>query len=82
MSLKWHSYIDEEPENNRQIIQVYKPEPDGHYCMGMRKYTCHCDHKQYIKLCEEQNAGPVSYDFWWIYAEDFPFPDKEEMPCP
>jgi len=67
--MKWHHSLDQQPENNKVIVQldmphdgVYPGETIKHYCMGMRKYKA------------SDYAGCPLQSFWWCYAQDFPFP--------
>lgn len=80
--MKWHWILDEQPEEGRTIIMVHKPYPcefsgtfGKHYTMGMKKAWDHTGYDGYI---EELKAGNYPLpDFWWIYAEEFPFPDVD-----
>lgn len=83
--MKWYSYLEKWPEDGAVIIQLDKPYKDyykgdfkDHYCMGMRQYkhfsgvTIETYKEQFQKLGYEPS------DFWWCYANEFPFPDNEE----
>lgn len=71
--MKWNHILDCQPECGREIIQIDAPY-EGHYSMGMRKYHSHGgDWNEYINYCKKENLLP---NYWWMYAEDFPFPDK------
>jgi hypothetical protein len=62
--------MDKQQLNGRSIVQV-DPPYDGHYCMGMRNYLQICAFEEVIKFSQD-NELPLN--FWWVYAEDFPFP--------
>jgi hypothetical protein len=71
--MKWNHIMDCQPEHGRSIIQIDPPYA-GHYSMGMRDYyqpTTFSELLEYNKIYDWPNP-----DFWWVYAEDFPFPDK------
>ena len=73
--IKWNYIQDSQPEHGRSIVRVEYDDIDG---FG---YLCITDYYQYKttwkELCkyrEDNSMSPLS--FWWIYKEDFPFPDK------
>jgi hypothetical protein len=78
--MKWHHILDKGPDKDSIIIQIfppydcYKGDFKKHYTMGMMQYKSYISHEEYLDYCAKSNYKP---DFWWIYATDFPFPDKE-----
>ena len=72
--MKWNHIMDCQPEDNRDIIQV-DPPYFGHRSMGMRKYEVSCTFEAYLHWCDKNDLP--NPDFWWVYAEDFPFPDDK-----
>jgi len=83
MTIKWNHIIEAQPENGRSIIQVDKPYKSSehvdsigkHYTMGQRNYIQYGKWEELLIAFEQ--SGLDLPDFWWVYAEDFPFPDKE-----
>ena len=71
--MKWYHIMDSQPINDREIVQVDRPY-EGHYTMGMRKYYMGCTMQEFLKWRTENDLP--NPDFWWMYAEDFPWPDK------
>ncbi len=69
--MHWNHIMDCRPEHGRQIIQIDRPYK-GHYSMGMRLYHQECTFEEVLKFYSDQ--GMSNPDFWWMYAEDFPFP--------
>jgi len=72
--MKWNHILDTQPGNERSIIQVDAPY-QGHYSMGMRQYTSYCTFQEYLDWIKDNDLPQP--DFWWVYAEDFPFPDRK-----
>jgi hypothetical protein len=68
--------MDCQPEHGRQIIQIDSPYM-GHYPMGMRDYYQRGTFEDLLKYCLDYDIP--NPDFWWMYAEDFPFPDKMDL---
>jgi hypothetical protein len=77
--MKWNHIMTCQPEDGRQIVQCDPPFDDFitkfHYPIGMRQYVQRCTFESVLKFCSD-NEIP-NPDFWWVYAEDFPFPDKK-----
>ena len=73
--MNWHHIQDKRPEHGREIIQLDAPY-QGHWPMGMRKYEQQCAWEGYCKW-REFNDLPLE-DWYWVYAEDFPFPERKE----
>lgn len=79
--MKWHHILDEGPEKDSVIIQIFEPynhykgDFTKHYTMGMIQYKSYISHEEYLEYCNKTNYKP---DFWWCYAKDFPFPDKDK----
>lgn len=71
--MRWNHIMQNQPDDGRSIVQIDRP-CGGHYSMGMRDYVQGCTWKQYLDWMK-QNSLP-NPDFWWMYSEDFPFPDK------
>lgn len=77
--MEWKRYSLEQPENGKVIIQLddpfelYKGKFAMHYTMGMREYNSQCSHADLVNWCKEN--GIKLFDFWWVYAEDFCFPE-------
>lgn len=71
--MDWKHILDCQPENGRSIIQVDPPFM-GHYDMKMRDYNQLCTFEELLEMYKDCNMQVP--DFWWIYEEDFPFPDK------
>jgi hypothetical protein len=69
--IKWNHILDLQPEDGRSIIQVDSPY-QGHYTMGMRVYNQYGSFQEVLDHAEKY--GWPKPDFWWVYAEDFPFP--------
>lgn len=74
MTIEWKHIMDCQPDHGKDIIQI-DPPYDGHYCMGMRKYDQSCTFEEVINYCK--NSGWPEPNFWWIYSNEFPFPDKK-----
>lgn len=72
--MKWNHIMDKQPEEGRQIIQIDRPY-EGHYPIEMRKYVQCASWEDHMQYCESIQLFP---DFWWLYVEDFPFPDQPE----
>lgn len=72
--INWKHIKDEQPEHDRYIIHV-DPPYEGYYTMGMRKYYQPHSFEELLEFCEKMEC-PFP-DYWWVYAEDFPFPDKK-----
>ena len=70
--LNWIHIMDKQPKNGENIIELHPPY-EGHYRMGMRQYTSFISWEQYMDFCKLHNISP---DFWWIYANDYPFPQR------
>lgn len=71
--IEWNHIMDKQPEHGRSVIQI-DPPYKGHYCMGMRDYYQNCSFQSVLDSCKmEELPYP---NFWWVYSEDFPFPDK------
>jgi hypothetical protein len=68
--MKWNHIMDCQPEHGRKIIKI-EPPYRGHYNMGMVTYSQNGPFQDYVAYL---GFNP---DYWWVYAEDFPFPDKE-----
>lgn len=68
----WNYIMDKQPETGRSIIQIDRPY-EGHYSMGMRDYYQHCTWAEVLNYCKQEEIPTP--DFWWIYKENFPFPD-------
>ncbi len=71
--MKWNHIMDSQPDHGRSIVQINAPY-EGHYSMGMRNYHQICTWQEFLNFC--LNDGIGNPDFWWMYPEDFPFPDK------
>lgn len=73
-TIKWNHIMDCRPEEGRTIIQIDAPYR-GSCTMGMRKdfIAPKMAWEEYTKKNDEQ--GWPQPNFWWVYAEDFPFPD-------
>jgi hypothetical protein len=76
--MKWFHIRDKQPLDGEDIIQV-DPPYEGHYCMGMRKYSQGCSWEEILR-CNEQ-YGLALPNFWWMSAKDFPFPDSDKIEC-
>lgn len=74
--MKWRHIIDEQPEHDQEIIQIDAPH-EGHYTMGMRKYYQKCSFEEIVHFDKLHNLG--SLNFWWMPADEFPFPDKKDL---
>jgi hypothetical protein len=74
--MEWKHILDVQPQTDRNIVQCDR-EYLGHYCMGMRLYTQYGNWEEYMEWCKARDCFP---DFWWVYAEDFPFP-KQDPKC-
>lgn len=82
MEMKWIHIRDQQPENGRIIIHLDRPATDmykgtfkDHYYIGMREHVEYCSWEEVWKWSRD-NDLPTP-DFWWMYAEDFPFPDRK-----
>lgn len=75
--MKWNHIMDCQPEDGHMIIQCDAPY-DGHYNLGMRRYFGSLLSWNLVLLGYKNNDWPLP-DFWWVYAEDFPFPDKMDL---
>lgn len=75
--MEWKHIRDEQPEDGRNIVQC-DPADQGHYCLGMRIYKCDFTWDEYMQYCIKQDWFP---DFWWVYADDFPFPKEDALRC-
>lgn len=79
--MKWNSYLECWPEDGSIIIQIDQPCEDfyigdftKHYHMGMRKFDYN---GTTIEQMREYYSKYGLSDFWWCYAKDFAFPDKD-----
>lgn len=70
--IKWNHIMDSQPDHERSIIHC-DPPYQGHYSIGMRDYYQSCSFEEILKYNEKH--GWPNPDFWWVYSEDFPFPD-------
>lgn len=71
--LNWIYVMDKQPEHDEVIVRIDAPY-EGHYTMGMVKYFQTCSWEEILQF-QRDNDLPY-YDWWWISAKDFPFPDK------
>jgi hypothetical protein len=74
--MNWNHIMDCQPDHDRSIIQCEGPQPDGHYSIGMRYYYQMCTWKEFLDWSKDNDLN--NPDFWWIYKEDFPFPNKDK----
>lgn len=74
--MDWKHIRQAQPENDRQIVQI-DPPCGGHYCMGMRHYFSQVAMSWDEMIEQMEKCGYPLPDYWWVYAEDFPFPDKQ-----
>lgn len=72
--MEWNHILEKQPEHGRKIIHI-DPPFEGHYPMGMRTYTQYGSWEDYLKWAQQSDMMP---NFWWIYAEDFPFPEQRK----
>lgn len=72
--INWKHIMKEQPEHDRKIVEVHAPY-DGHYTIGMRKYNQMCPFQDVIDYYDESEMPYPN--FYWVYAEDFPFPKFE-----
>ncbi len=73
--MEWKHIMDKQPFHGQSIIQIDAPY-GGHYAMGMRNYYQTCSWDEFLNYNKESDMP--NPDFWWIAAEDFPFPDKKK----
>lgn len=77
----WKHIMNEQPEDGQMIVQLDVPYR-RHYNIGMRPYVQKCSWEEILHLYNTTGQGHP--DFWWILADDFPFPDttceKKEVP--
>lgn len=73
--MNWNHIMDKQPEHGRKIIQVDQPY-EGHYPMGMREYYQPMSFEELMKSYKQMEMNDP--DFWWVYVEDFPFPDMTQ----
>jgi hypothetical protein len=69
--------MDCQPEHKRAIVQIDRAYIDKDYwhCpMGLRKYEQNCTFQECLDFC--RNNDLKDPDFFWVYAEDFPFPER------
>ena len=82
--MEWHKYDEEWPKNGVVIVFIHQPDDyysgefKKHYLMGMRQFNCTLTREEYFKEMEQMGADCPSSHFWWCYAQDFPFPDKDK----
>jgi len=69
----WHHIMDRQPEHGEEIVQL-DLSPDGHHFICMRTYNQECSFQELLEAYAEYVWGEP--DFFWIYAKDFPLPDK------
>jgi len=81
--IMWNHIMDKQPEHGRTIIHIDRPH-EGHYSMGMREYVQYCTWEEVLENYRKLSLFSYKPDFWWVYKEDFPFPDSEETfeKCP
>ncbi len=72
--MKWNHIREKQPENGKSIVQIDGPY-NGSYSIGMRIYVQDCSFAEVIDFCIDNGIGIPN--FWWMYVEDFPFPDKK-----
>lgn len=80
--MKWIHIMDQQPQHGRRIIQA-DPPYQNNYHLGIREYVMYCSFEAWMKNCEIFDIPKPN--FFWMYEEDFPFPDKQEKPidpCP
>ena len=71
--MEWIHITDRQPLHEQEIVQI-DPPYEGHYTMGMRKYYQSCSWDELLGYCSAYSW--MVPDFWWIAAENFPFPDR------
>jgi len=71
--IRWNHIRDKQPERGRSIVKITQHGKEF-YTINIKKYDKSGRFDAYIQHCQELNI-PSSF-FWWVYAEDFPFPDK------
>lgn len=69
--MKWKYILDEVPENNRRIIQIFLPDKYGHCTLGMQYGTTQFD-ENFLKSARQDPDFP---EWWWVYVEEFDYPD-------
>jgi len=77
MGIYWNYIRDKRPEVEKDIIIVYRPDPDGRHTIGVQRSWDFGEWDIFIKYCEKTDY--VFPDWYWMYAEDFPFPKFPEL---
>lgn len=67
----WNYIRDTQPIDGKVIIQVDRAF-QGHHTMGMVTYNNRMPIDELIEF-NKKSGWPLP-DFWWIYADEFPFP--------
>ena len=75
---KWIHIMDAQPENNRKIVQLDNKFEGEYRTIGFREYKMYCTNEEYLKWCEDNCLHIPS--FYWMYYEDFPFPEQKNDP--
>ncbi len=69
--MKWNHIMDSQPENERNIVEVHSF-GENDFLIGIRRYNSYCSFETLLKYCLDNDIQ--NPNFWWMYAEDFPFP--------
>jgi len=80
--MQWINITQERPVNGSLIVVVHPPEPNNRYendmrnryPMGMQVYKEYIPWHDYVDWVIKHGGDIPNY--WWVYADDFPFPDK------
>lgn len=62
-----------QPIHERSIVQIDVPY-EGHFTIGVRKYYQTNSFQEILDFYTDHEL--TLPNFWWVYEEDFPFPEK------
>jgi hypothetical protein len=76
--IKWNHIMDCQPEHGRLIIQINDIRNEenksfDNFIIGINKYYQNCSWQDLLNA-----YGDNPPDFWWVYPEDFPFPENKD----
>ena len=73
--MEWNHISEKQPKDGEVIVQIF-PKCKEHHCIGQVIYKQYCTFDEWINF--NRKNGLKEPDFWWISANDFPFPDQPE----
>ncbi len=71
--IKWNHIMNSQPEHGRKIIHLDRPYLGEFTTLGITEYYQKCSFEELLDYYKKEDIQ--NPDFWWVYVEDFPFPD-------